>query len=570
MEFDGKGRAGFQAHNAKPRKVIMKTKPWTVWVMAAVMAAGLSESGRAQEDSAGETAALSAKGKNGKQGLILHYAFGKGGPWAPGAVVRDLSGRGHDGRVEGDGLEAVEGIGKRKKAARFDGKGDFIRVPRDAELEPQELTVASWIRMREGDTWADAATIVFKRNTSFHHNEGYDLELFPDRTARSTVSGPNAAQSRIQSTIPMANGVWHHVAMTHRPGETRLYIDGTPAGTGSYPGTVVHNAEADLLIGGRDHAGYPMGNYGMYDLGEIKIWNEVLEAEEIARLHARLAGRPGVGAVGTDWKALAEFGVDRRLDSHGIVPERKTARGESIPVCRPPRVFPPWNPGEDTPGLAAELRTLVAQGRRDRAASPEFLAALEALLEKHAADGTPQDRLPLKPSFRGPGMPAGWKAVEPSVWRFGDGLARQVESKHHTRYVLFHEPGMEWRNYEVRVQFESDKWFPPPANSCAALWVRYKGVDDAYCIHFDGNGNLSVISCEQGGKGRVIARTATGPEVIKDGKPWSVHVRGEEIVVVHEGRRYLEVHDGTHSEGPVGLESIHIPVAFSGMEVTVP
>ena len=133
--------------------------------------------------------------------------------------------------------------------------------------------------------------------------------------------------------------------------------------------------------------------------------------------------------------------------------------------------------------------------------------------------------------------------------------------------MLFYESGKEWKDYTVTLKFESDKWFPPPANSCAAVWVRYKGVDDAYTVHFDGNGNVSVISCEQGGKGRVIARTAAGAEVIKDGKPWLVSVRGEEIVVAHEGRRYLEVHDGTHREGTVGVESIHIPMRFGAVEV---
>ena len=563
----------------------MNTKRWAVWMMVAAMAAGtLAEEGL-QEGGAGECVAQAeatglasgklrtTKGQGGKKGLILHYAFGKGGEWGPGAMVRDLSGRGHDGCVEGDGLEVVEGIGKRGTAARFDGKGDYIRVPRDTELEPQELTVAAWVRMREGDAWKDAATIAFKRNSSFHHNEGYDLELFPDRTARSTMAGPSAAQSRIQSTVPMANGIWHHVAMTHKPGDTRLYIDGTLAGEGAYPGVVVHNAEADLLIGGRDHAAYPMGNFGMYDLGEIKMWNEALGAEGIARLHARLAGRPEVGKAGTDWKALAEFGVDRRLDSHGIVPEREPVCGESIPQCGPPRVFPPWTPErtgvERRTGLAAELRMLMAQGRRDRAASPEFLAALEAVLEKHAAEDAPSDKLPLKPAFRGPGMPAGWNAVDPSGWRFGNGTARQVESKANTRYVLFYEPGMEWTDYEVTFRFESDAWFAPSANSGAELYVRYRGMADAYRLDWNGNGYLSAIDCGAAGE-RTIVRTFLGEEAIRDGKPWVVRMQGDEMTVWHEGKQYLAWRDKMHRRGTVGLESSHIPMAFSGVEVTAP
>lgn len=564
----------------------MNTKRWAVWMMVAAMAPGtLAEEGL-QEGGAGECVAQAeatvlasgklrtTKGKGEKKGLILHYAFGKGGAWRPGTVVRDLSGRGHDGRVEGDGLEVVEGTGKRVKAVRFDGKGDYIRVPRDAELEPQELTVAAWVRMRKGDTWENASTIAFKRNSSFHHNEGYNLELFPDRTARSTIAGPGAAQSRIQSTVPMADGVWHHVAMTHKPGDTRLYIDGTLAGKGAYPGVVVHNAEADLLIGGRDHAAYPMGNYGMYDLGEIKVWNEALGADEIMRLHARLAGRPGVGKAGTEWKALAEFGVDRRLDSHGIVPEREWECGETIPVCGPPRMFPPWNQGDDgmgsESGLEDDLRGLVEQGRRDRTASPEFLAALDAMLEKHAAEEKPSDKLPLKPAFRGPGMPAGWNAVVPSVWRFGNGTARQVESRADTRYVLFYEPGTEWTDYEVKFRFESDAWFAPPANSCAVLYFRYRALDDTYSLWLDGKGRLTVVSMDKGcgNRQRLLARVPLDTAVVKDGKPWTVKVHGENIEVWHEGQRLLWTTDREHRNGTVGLESVHIPMAFSGVSVT--
>lgn len=323
-----------------------------------------------------------------KKGLVLHYSFGKGGQWGPGAVVKDLSGNGHDGTVEGDGLEVVRGIGTKKKAARFDGRGDYIRVPRDASMEQQEVTMAAWVKVRKEAMWEAGATIAFKRNSSFHHNEAYNLELFPDRTARATVAGPSAAQCRIQSTVPMEDEVWHHVAMTHEPGDTRLYIDGTLAGQEKFPQVVVHNTGADLLIGGRDHAEYPMGPFGMFDLAEVKVWNKALGATDIARLHAAKMGRPEVGAAGTDWQALSEFGADRRLNARGIVPpkERMPMCGGYVPVDVPPRVFPKWEPGTGKTGgeveMVAELKALVEQGRRDRAASPEFLAALEALAEK--------------------------------------------------------------------------------------------------------------------------------------------------------------------------------------------
>lgn len=575
----------------------MKTNLWTAWMVVAVLAAGASAQtcgeavGEEPVVGSGETASavgdevvvrleptageVSAPAKPPKKGLVLYYSFGKGGEWGPGAVVKDLSGGGHDGKIEGDGLEAVHGIGKRGKAARFDGKGDYIRVPRDAALEPQELTIAAWVKMREGDTWENASTIAFKRNTSFHHNEGYDLELFSDRTARSTIAGPYAAQSRIQSTAPMADGIWHHVAMTHAPGDTRLYIDGTLAGQGAFPRDIVHNAQADLLIGGRDHAEYPMGNFGMFDLAEVKIWNVALGAEKIAALHGARAGRPGVGEAGAEWKALVEFGADRRLTSRGIAPERAPMCGGSLPADKPPRVFPAWKPAEKSPacgtGLAAELKALAKQGKRDRAASPEFLEALDALAEKYAGTAVekPSDRLPLKPEFRGPGMPAGWNAVNPAVWQFGDGEAWQVESKADTRYVLYYEPGMDWADYEVTFRFESESWFRPPANSCAVLYFRYHATDDAYSLWLDGKGRLTVVSLDKGcgNRQRLLARVPLDVAVVKDEKPWTVKVHEENIEVWHEGQRLLWTTDKAHRTGTVGLESVHIPMKFSDVEV---
>ena len=504
-------------------------------------------------------AALAEKPEREKKGLVLWYAFGKGGEWGTGSVVKDLSGEGHDGRVEGDGLEVVKGMGKKGKAARFDGKGDYIRVPRDGALEPEEVTVAAWMRVREGDRSAGEdgiGVLVFKRNSSFHDNEDYCFEIRPNHMPQGEIANPRGMHSRVPGGMAMAPDLWHHVVLTVGGGEIKVYLDGKQTVAKNHPYPQDHNTGADLFIGTRDHAQYPLGHFGAFDLAELEIWNEALDAERVAAMYQKRAGRPGVARPEDNRVAEVERSV--------VVPPKWT----------PPRVFPPWEPGTGGDGsqLAAELRALVAQGRRDRAASPEFLMALDGLVKKYQGKECgsvekPSDKLPLKPDFRGPGMPAGWNAVRPEVWRFGDGEARQVESKANTRYVLYYEPGMDWRDYEVQVRFESDRWFPPPANSCAALWVRYKGVDDAYCVNFDGNGNVSVISCEQGGKGRVIVRTAAGAEVIKDGKPWTVLVRGEEIVVEHEGRRYLEVHDGTHREGTVGLESIHIPMTFSGVEV---
>lgn len=262
-----------------------------------------------------------------------------------------------------------------------------------------------------------------------------------------------------------------------------------------------------------------------------------------------------------------------------------TVSGEvSAPSARRGRhggkhVFPEWTPPSGAPakvaetGLEADIRALVAQGRRDRAASPEFLAALEGVLAKHKWDRTveepPTATLPMKPRWRSGEWPAGWDAIRRDVWQFGDGEARQVQSQANTRYVLFYEPGKAWTDYEVTVRFESDSWFTPPARSAARLYIRYHGVDDAYELIWDGAGDLTLSSKDKNHPelGLVLAQIMIPPETVRDGKPWTVKARGEKIEIWHEGKRILLCTDRAHMSGTIGLESGHIPMRFDGIEV---
>jgi hypothetical protein len=240
------------------------------------------------------------------------------------------------------------------------------------------------------------------------------------------------------------------------------------------------------------------------------------------------------------------------------------------------RVFPEWKPPPPPPAAndwRTELAALLAQGRRDRAASPAFLDALQQLLDRHAADpaplSPPSDRLPFHPAFDGPGMPPGWSAVKPEVWRFGDGFATQVRSWADTRFVLSYDPGREWRDYSATFTVESDSWFTHPMRSSAVLYFRYRGVTDSFSLWLDSAGDLTLASQEARGS-RILARIPVESAVIRDGKPWTVTVRGDEIKVFHEGRCLLMASDPAHPRGTIGLEAVHIPARFSALSVTAP
>lgn len=295
---------------------------------------------------------------------VLRYDFSANGA---GHVVRDSSRMHNDGMFAGR-PEFVDGLGKKGQAVRFDGRDDCIRVPRSASLEPDAVTVAVWIRIGAGANANEPGAIVFKRNTSYHDNEDYCLELFPDHTLHANFSSPRGGHRFVVSSVALAPDLWHHAAMVLGPQGAWLYLDGVPVGGNSLPCSLDHCPGADLLFGFRDHAALPLSRYGEFDLAEVCIWPEALDGETIARLYRKEARFPGVARP--------------ECNQPPAVPSSRTVG--------PSRIFPAWRDpaaaaAPDGERILAELRELVLQGRRDRAASPEYLDALQRLVERHSA-----------------------------------------------------------------------------------------------------------------------------------------------------------------------------------------
>ena len=109
---------------------------------------------------------------------------------------------------------------------------------------------------------------------------------------------------------------------------------------------------------------------------------------------------------------------------------------------------------------------------------------------------------------------------------------------------------------------------PPPARSSCVLYFRYRGPGDSFSLWLEGAGDLTLASHEREGHQRILSRIPVDTAVIRDGKPWTVTVRGEEIKVWHEGKCLLFATDPAHPAGTIGIESVHIPAYFTGLSVT--
>ena len=175
---------------------------------------------------------------NLQSGLVLHYTFDK----APVAgKVADVSGTGNDGSVIGAQWKLDP---QRGGVIQFSPPDQYIRVPNNDSLNPSNITLAAWIKTsNQGETWRrifdKSWTNGFALSIVGGHKPGFtgdaEMEIEKIHVAHSNHS--------------VADGKWHHVAVTYNGAEEIAYADGVPqTRTSWWQGRVPSNSH-DLTIG---------------------------------------------------------------------------------------------------------------------------------------------------------------------------------------------------------------------------------------------------------------------------------------------------------------------------------
>ena len=173
-----------------------------------------------------------------QSGLVLHYTFDN----APVAgKVADASGAGNDGWVTGAQWEMDS---QRGGVLHFSPPGQYIRVPNNDSLNPSNITLAAWIKTsNQGETWRrifdKSWTDGFALSIVGGHKPGFTGD------AEMEIGKTHVAHSN----HPVADGKWHHVAVTYNGAEELFYVDGAPqTRTSWWQGRVPSNSH-DLTIG---------------------------------------------------------------------------------------------------------------------------------------------------------------------------------------------------------------------------------------------------------------------------------------------------------------------------------
>jgi len=184
----------------------------------------------------------------------------------------DASGTGNDGQADGGPTRGIDGI-LGTTAWGFDGSDDRITVPDDATLEMNDtdaVTVSMWVNK----TTTQSGWIGLLQHSDTSYNLQFDSGNSPaftvyDETWNTAYSGE-----------PLTPGRWYHLVATFDGSQSRIYINGSEAGT----------ASADFIAPG---GGLPVG-IGFNNETEDRHFDGRMDA---VRLYDRALSPDAVGAL---------------------------------------------------------------------------------------------------------------------------------------------------------------------------------------------------------------------------------------------------------------------------------
>ena len=211
------------------------------------------------------------------QGLMLHFSFDES---PSGGLISDRSGRGHNGRAMGATWAAA---GKRGGGCAFASSNSCITVSNAPALRLKQATVATWFQTPASNV--AARTILDKAR-----EPRCVLEIVgeaPEAKNRGRLRTMFGSQACLSDAV-VADGAWHHAAVTFDGEALKLYVDGllqkqpvTRLGEG--PST-----DGDLVIG-MNKTGMAAGEEGRPfsgTLDDVMIFNHVLTEAEVGAVMA--------------------------------------------------------------------------------------------------------------------------------------------------------------------------------------------------------------------------------------------------------------------------------------------
>lgn len=163
-------------------------------------------------------------------------------------------------------------------ALSFDGSNDFINCGNPAAFQSNSITIEAWIKANPASGYRAIVTKQW----------AYGLYL-KDNILISHLYNVGD----LSTGVNVADGIWHHVALTLSAGTATVYLDGVAKA--SYSGYSIVNQNSNVLIG---EGGPGAGQYFNGAIDEVRIWNVARTQAQIqASMNSAISS--GTGLVAT-------------------------------------------------------------------------------------------------------------------------------------------------------------------------------------------------------------------------------------------------------------------------------
>ncbi|MDO8435865.1 MAG: LamG-like jellyroll fold domain-containing protein, partial [bacterium] len=191
-----------------------------------------------------------------------------------GTIASDSSGYGNNGTLVNGPVWTTDSPSGKGRALSFDGVNDYVDAGNGATLQPNYVTLETWVK----------TTTTAGGRVAAHVGGGkypYDIYLNPNGTARWEFDGISAAVSNQSGNKKVNDGNWHYITIAYDGSTGFLYVDGVLDVSIAYSGGVLEYNGSSFLIG-KGGDGHVFN--GLID--EVRIYNSALGITQIQKHYA--------------------------------------------------------------------------------------------------------------------------------------------------------------------------------------------------------------------------------------------------------------------------------------------